>query len=106
MEALSLHAQTGTWDIPTGLCSICGCARRASSCGVWHDNAPSLAVSKSLGYRANGDEIKARVDKPARMINLKLPQATWQKARRDDITIEGLEACLDLFGLAGDPAAA
>jgi RimJ/RimL family protein N-acetyltransferase len=73
--------------------------------GAWHDNAPSLAVSKSLGYRANGDEIRARIDKPARMINLKLTRAMWEKGRRDDIVIEGLEACLDLFGLVGDPAA-
>jgi len=72
--------------------------------GAWFDNPASLAVSKSLGYRANGDEIKARVDKSARMINLKLARATWERSRRDDIVIEGLEACLDLFGLMGDPA--
>ena len=72
--------------------------------GAWYDNPASLGVSKALGYRTNGDQIKPRLDKPARMINLKLTRATWEKHRRDDIVIEGVDACLDLFGLAGDPA--
>jgi RimJ/RimL family protein N-acetyltransferase len=72
--------------------------------GAWHDNPASLGVSKALGYRTNGDLIKPRTDKPTRMVNLKLTRATWQKSRRDDIVIEGLEPCLDLFGLVGDPA--
>ena len=72
--------------------------------GAFHDNGASLAVSRSLGYRTNGDKIVERSDKPTRLINLKLTRATWEKRRRDDITIEGLDGCLDLFGLEGDPA--
>jgi RimJ/RimL family protein N-acetyltransferase len=69
--------------------------------GAFHDNAASLAVSKSLGYQTNGDKIVERMDEPARLINLKLARGRWDKVRRDDIVIEGLEPCLDLFGLAG-----
>lgn len=72
--------------------------------GAWHDNTASLTVSKSLGYQTNGDEVLPRSDKPTRMIKLKLTRARWEKARRDDISIEGLEPCLDLFGLGSGSA--
>lgn len=85
--------------------AFAGLGAQIAYSGAWHDNPASLGVSKALGYRANGDRIMPRLDKPTRMINLKLTRATWEKVRRDDIVIEGLEACLDLFGLAGDLAA-
>ena len=65
--------------------------------GAWHDNAPSLGVSRALGYVENGEVIERRREKPDRMINLVLRRETWQ--RRDDITIEHLEPCLELFGV-------
>ena len=68
--------------------------------GAWHDNATSLAVSRSLGYQANGDRILARNDKPTRQIGLKLTRSRWEARRRDDVVIEHLEPCLALFGLA------
>jgi RimJ/RimL family protein N-acetyltransferase len=64
--------------------------------GAFHDNRASLATSKSLGYTENGDRLMLRRDRPDRIIDLKLDRATW--ARRDDIEIEGLEACLEMFG--------
>ena len=86
--------------------AFAGLGARIAYSGAWHDNAASLGVSKALGYRTNGDRVMPRLDKPARMINLKLTRAAWEKHRRDDIVIEGLDACLDLFGLAGDSAVA
>jgi RimJ/RimL family protein N-acetyltransferase len=64
--------------------------------GAFHDNRASLATSKSLGYTENGDRLMLRRDRPDRILDLKLDRATW--ARRDDIEIEGLEACLEMFG--------
>lgn len=64
---------------------------------AWEDNAASLRVSSALGYVENGDRISLRRDQPSRMIKLKLPRERWQ--RRDDITIEHLEPCLELFGV-------
>ena len=73
-------------------------AERAVS-AAFEDNAASLAVSRSLGYVENGDGIHSRRGRPARRINLLLLRSEWERRRRDDIQIEGLEACLPLFGL-------
>ncbi|MDP9075132.1 MAG: GNAT family N-acetyltransferase [Actinomycetota bacterium] len=73
-------------------------ARRAES-GARDTNYASLAVSRALGYVDNGDEIYAnRRDRGLRGIRLVLTDAMWQPRRRDDIVIEGLDACLDMFG--------
>jgi RimJ/RimL family protein N-acetyltransferase len=69
--------------------------------GAWHDNAASLAVSRSLGYEDNGEVIEMRRDEPDRQIKLKLERAAWEARRRDDIVIENLEPCLELFGVDG-----
>jgi RimJ/RimL family protein N-acetyltransferase len=66
--------------------------------GAFHDNHASLATSKSLGYAENGDRLMLRRNRPDRIIDLKLDRATWESRRRDDIEIEGLEACLEMFG--------
>ena len=66
---------------------------------AWHDNPASLAVSRKLGYRENGCELTARRGRPERMVNLRLERDWWTP--RDDITIEGLEPCRELFGLSG-----
>jgi RimJ/RimL family protein N-acetyltransferase len=68
--------------------------------GAWHDNEPSLRVSRALGYEVNGELIQPRRDVADRQILLKLPRERW--TRRDDIAIENLEPCLELFGATGD----
>ena len=65
--------------------------------GAWHDNEASLGVSRALGYEDNGDIIQPRRDEADRQIALKLSREKWQ--RRDDIVIEGLEPCLEMFGV-------
>ncbi len=66
--------------------------------GAWHDNAHSLGVSRALGYERNGESLALRRGRPERQIRLRLTRDTWESARRDDIEIEGLEPCLELFG--------
>jgi RimJ/RimL family protein N-acetyltransferase len=66
--------------------------------GAWHDNAQSLGVSSALGYERNGESLALRRGLPDRQIRLRLTRDIWEPARRDDIEIEGLEPCLDLFG--------
>lgn len=73
-------------------------AERAVS-GAFEDNPASLRVSRALGYVDNGDDLMARRGRPARVIRLRLERATWERNRRDDIRIDGLEACLPMFGL-------
>jgi RimJ/RimL family protein N-acetyltransferase len=67
--------------------------------GAFHDNLASLGVSKALGYEEEGRRRALRREEPDWLIGLRLPRAVWERRRRDDITIEGLEPCLELFGI-------
>ena len=81
-------------------------ARRAIS-GYWHDNHASRRVSESLGYEPNGDRWLLRRDQPTLEVLVKLERATWEAARRDDITIDGLtDEVLELFGATGNSPSA
>lgn len=71
-------------------------AQRAIS-GAWHDNQASLGVSRALGYADNGEEHRLRRDEPDRMVRLLLTRQEWETRRRDDISIDGLDACLDML---------
>lgn len=72
-------------------------AARAES-GAWHDNQPSLSVSRKLGYEDNGDEWRRRGDTADREIRLVLTRERWERHRRDDIELIGLDPCLPFFG--------
>jgi hypothetical protein len=54
-------------------------------------------VSRRNGYRPNGEELCDREGAPARLQRGVLTRATWEQTRRDDVTIEGLDACLALL---------
>jgi RimJ/RimL family protein N-acetyltransferase len=71
-------------------------ARRAVT-GAFHDNTRSLGVTAALGYEPNGDALEWREDHLDRCLDFKLDRDDWQRSRRDDIVIEGLDACRDLF---------
>lgn len=74
-------------------------AERANT-SAFHDNEPSLGVTRGLGYEPNGDSIEMRRDTADRQLHFAMTRGQWLTRRRDDIEIEGLEPCLDLFGLA------
>jgi RimJ/RimL family protein N-acetyltransferase len=77
-------------------------AERALS-GAFDDNRASLGVSRALGYRENGDDVVLRRQSPGRIIHLALTRADWEANRwPDPIAIDGLEACLPLFGLGDE----
>lgn len=67
------------------------------------DNPASLAVTRSLGYEPNGDGIHNRKGEPTPMVRFALSRERWEHGRRDDISIDGLDACLPMFG--GGPTA-
>jgi RimJ/RimL family protein N-acetyltransferase len=76
---------------------------RVAETSAFLDNAASNGVSRSLGYEENGlgslaPEGVARVSQQFRMT-----AEGWHVRPRPSLTIEGLEACLELFGV--DPAA-
>ncbi len=65
--------------------------------GAFHDNVPSLATSRSVGYVENGETLALRRGVPDRIKRVRMDRATWESRRRDDIEIIGLDACLDVF---------
>jgi RimJ/RimL family protein N-acetyltransferase len=65
--------------------------------GAFEDNAASLATSRAIGYAENGEARGPRRDGSARTIRFRLDRAAWERLRRDDIQIDGLEGCLELF---------
>jgi RimJ/RimL family protein N-acetyltransferase len=67
--------------------------------GAFDDNKRSLGVTHALGYLPNGDGRAVRRGEVARLLHFSLDADAWARTRRDDITVEGLEACLPLFGL-------
>jgi RimJ/RimL family protein N-acetyltransferase len=70
--------------------------------GAYDDNPASLGVTRSLGYEANGTELRAREGQPARMLSYVMTRSRWESRRRTDITIEGLDPCLPFLGASVD----
>ncbi|HUR51969.1 MAG TPA: GNAT family protein [Mycobacteriales bacterium] len=67
---------------------------------AYEDNAASLAVSRALGYQLNGRAVERREgrEETVWMQHLLLDAAAW--ASPWPVTVNGLEPCLPLFGLA------
>ena len=65
--------------------------------GAFEDNAASLATSRAIGYDENGEARGRRRDGSGRTIRFRLGRDAWQRGRRADIEIVGLEGCLDMF---------
>lgn len=75
-----------------------GLDANAALSGAWHDNGPSLGVSRALGYEENGEDVVMRREVADRQVRLKLTRARWEEHRRSDIEIQGLEPCRAMFG--------
>jgi RimJ/RimL family protein N-acetyltransferase len=81
-----------------------GLGARAAESAAFTDNAASNAVSRGLGYEENGvgtlaPQGVARVSQRFRMT-----VEGWRARPRPALTIEGLEPCLELFGVIVEPA--
>ena len=68
--------------------------------GALDDNTASLTISRALGYKDYGEDIRVREGKTARLIRMRLSREGWAEARRDDIKLVNLEPCVELFGVA------
>ena len=68
--------------------------------GAIEGNEPSLAVTRKLGYRPNGDAVNADGDERRIELKFAMDRADWEARRRHDIEIVGLEPCLPLLGLS------
>ncbi len=65
--------------------------------GAFEDNVSSQATSRAVGYEENGEARGHRRDGSARTIRFRLGRDGWERRRRPDIEILGLEECLDMF---------
>jgi len=73
---------------------------------AWEQNAASIAVSTSLGYERNGvgRRVAPRGKGLVNSVRFRLTREGWEATQRPDVTIEGLQSCLEMFG-AGAPGA-
>ena len=66
--------------------------------GAIEGNDRSMGVTRALGYEPNGELIKDRDGERIVVHEFRLDRAAWEPGRRDDIDIDGLEPCLEMFG--------
>jgi len=66
--------------------------------GYVEGNDASRKVSEALGYEPNGYTYVTIRGEPRKEVNLVLEREKWAPNRRDDIEIDGLDACRELFG--------
>ena len=72
----------------------------AAISSAWHDNHASLAVSRALGYRPNGESLHRRDDGVDTMLHLRLRRSDWLAGDgAAGVEIEGVQRCLPYFGL-------
>ncbi len=70
--------------------------------GAWHDNGPSLGVTRSLGYTEQGRRRMLRDDTTAdQMIGFEMPRAHYDEhLRRDDIELIGIDPVCELLEIS------
>jgi len=73
-------------------------AEQATS-AAFMDNAPSVGVSRSLGYADNGFQWMAPRGVPRQEQRFLMTREMWHSRERPPITVEGFDACRAMFGL-------
>ena len=68
--------------------------------GALLDNPASQRVSEAIGYERNGYDRVAPQGKPRDHIRYRMTVEGWRSRPRPKVEVEGLDACLDVFGLA------
>lgn len=80
--------------------AFAGLGAREASSDAFVDNAGSNAISRGLGYEPNGTEWATRQGEPALLHRWRLTRERWETRRRDDVRLDGLEACRALLPLS------
>jgi RimJ/RimL family protein N-acetyltransferase len=76
-----------------------GLAAREAASEAFADNRASNRVSQALGYQPNGTSWATRRGEPAPLTHWKLTRDRWEKTRRTDIELTGVQDCLPVLGL-------
>jgi RimJ/RimL family protein N-acetyltransferase len=75
-----------------------GLGARVAESGAFLDNDASNGVSRSLGYEDNGRGSLAPQGVARETRNFRMTEAIWRSRPRPPVTIEGLDACREMFG--------
>ena len=75
-----------------------GLGARFAETGAFLDNAPSNAVSRSLGYEENGRGSLAPNGIARETQQFRMSAEGWRSRPRPPLVIEGLDACREMFG--------
>ncbi len=76
-----------------------GFGAEQATTGAFTDNAPSLGVTRALGYEPNGTLRHQRRGEMVESLRFRMSSAHWATIRRDDISLHGVEAARTLLGL-------
>jgi RimJ/RimL family protein N-acetyltransferase len=79
--------------------AFAGLGAREAGSGAFVDNEASNRVSRGLGYEPNGTDWDTRRGEPARIQRWQLTRDGWERVRRDDIELTGVEECLPVLGI-------
>jgi RimJ/RimL family protein N-acetyltransferase len=67
--------------------------------GALEGNLASARVSEKLGYEEAGEDLASPRGVPVRRRKFRLTRERWEAQKRPPVEVEGLEACLPLFGV-------
>ena len=76
-----------------------GLGARVATSSAFLDNAASNAVSRSLGYAEDGRGALAPRGVSRETQRFRMIEEAWRSRPRPPIEIEGLDACLEMFGI-------
>jgi RimJ/RimL family protein N-acetyltransferase len=79
--------------------AFAGLGAREAGSDAFTDNHASNQVSRALGYEPNGTTWDTRRGEPAPIQRWRLPRDAWDRVRRKDIELVGVEECLPALGL-------
>jgi RimJ/RimL family protein N-acetyltransferase len=80
--------------------AFAGLGAREASTDAFVDNPASNRVSEALGYEPNGTDWATRGGEAAPLKRWKLTRERWDKTRRSDIELSGVEECKPVLGLS------
>ncbi|HEY1917855.1 MAG TPA: GNAT family protein [Streptosporangiaceae bacterium] len=79
--------------------AFAGLGAREAGSDAFTDNHASNGVSRALGYEPNGTDWDTRRGEAALIQRWRLTRENWERTRRDDIELAGVQECLPALGL-------
>jgi RimJ/RimL family protein N-acetyltransferase len=77
-----------------------GLGAEVAESGAFADNPASAGVSRALGYEPNGVTRLAPRGEPRELTRYRMTRDAWTSRERSPVAVDGLDACLDMFGVA------